>query len=592
MTPYDYAVIAFYFVFMLVMGGLASRFVKNSSDYFRGGGQMLWWLVGAGAFMTQFSAWTFTGAASKAYSEGWPILVIYLGNAVGFFANAAYFAPRARQMRVVTAIQAVRQRFSKANEQMFTWLQIPLGTLYAGIWLNGLCVFLSAAFGFNLEQTIVLTGLVVIVMTLLGGSWAAIAGDFIQMLILMPVTVVAAYLALREVGGVTAFVERMPAGHLDLSAAFDSPLMMLWVIAILLKQFVSTNNLLEGSRYLCVKDGTHARKAASLAGVLFLVGPIVWFIPPMAASILYPDLGAMFPGMKNPSEGAFLAISVKTMPAGMIGLLLCGILAATMSSMDSGLNKNAGFFVKNFYNTVLRPHATERELVLAGKTTTAVLGLLVILAGINFSRMEGLGLFDLMLRFGTLVAVPYSIPLMLCVFVKRTPAWSGWSTVVVGLVVSMLTTQFLDAKWLEQALQLSQPLTKTEANYWTIAIGLFLNLTAGVAWFLGTKAFWNRVPQAEREQIDAFNARMLEPVEFEREEGANSDHAQASLLGNLSLAYGGFISLLALIPNPMSGRIGFFFCGSVVLAVGFALKRAARQSAPASFEVAAVGVGA
>ncbi len=592
MTPYDYAVIAFYFVFMLVMGGLASRFVKNSSDYFRGGGQMLWWLVGAGAFMTQFSAWTFTGAASKAYNDGWPILVIYLGNAVGFFANAAYFAPMARQTRVITAIQAVRQRFSKVNEQMFTWLQIPLGTLYAGIWLNGLCVFLSAAFGFNLEQTIVLTGLVVIVMTLLGGSWAAIAGDFIQMLILMPVTIVAAYLALREVGGVTAFVERMPAGHLDVSAAFDSPLMVLWVIAIIVKQFISTNNLLDASRYLCVKDGVHARRAATLAGVLFLVGPIVWFIPPMAASILYPDLGAMFPGMKNPSEGAFLAISISTMPAGMIGLLLCGILAATMSSMDSGLNKNAGFFVKNFYSTVLRPDATEREQVLAGKATTAVLGLLVILAGVNFSRMEGLGLFDLMLRFGTLVAVPYSIPLMLCMFVKRTPAWSGWSTVIVGLVVSMLTTQFLDAKWLEGALQLTRPLTKDEANYWTIAIGLLLNLTAGAAWFLGTKAFWKQAPQAEREQIDAFNARMREPVEFEREEGANSDHAQASLLGNLSLAYGGFISLLALIPNPLSGRIGFIFCGGLVIAVGFALKRAARRSAPSSAEIAAVGVGA
>lgn len=578
MTPYDYAVITFYFLFMLLMGWLASRFVKDSSDYFRGGGQMMWWLVGAGAFMTQFSAWTFTGAASKAYSEGWPILVIFFANAIGFFANAAYFAPRARQMRVVTAIQAVRQRFSKANEQVFTWLQIPLGTLYAGIWLNGLCVFLSAALGFNLEQTILLTGLVVVAMTLLGGSWAAIAGDFIQMLILMPVTVVAAYLALREVGGVSAFIERLPAGHLNIGAALDSPLMMFWVIAIMVKQYISTNNMLDASRYLCVKDGIHARRAALLAGILFLIGPIVWFIPPMAASILHPDLSAVFPGLKNPSEGAFLAISMDTMPAGMIGLLLCGILAATMSSMDSGLNKNAGFFVKNFYHTVLRPEASERELLLAGKLTTAVLGMLVILAGINFSRLEGVGLFDLMLGFGTLVAIPYTIPLVLCVFVKRTPAWSGWSTVIVCLIVSSLTTYFLDAKWLEGALQLAQPLTKNEANYWTIAIGLFLNVIAGTVWFLGTTAFWKRAPAAEREQIDAFNIRMLTPVDFEREEGPNSDHAQAKLLGNLSLAYGGFINLLALIPNPVSGRLGFVFCGCVVMAVGLALRRSAKKS--------------
>ena len=84
LTVYDYGVIAFYFVFMLAMGWLASRFIRNSGDYFRGGGQMLWWLVGSSAFMTQFSAWTFTGAASKAYSEGWPILVIFFANALGF----------------------------------------------------------------------------------------------------------------------------------------------------------------------------------------------------------------------------------------------------------------------------------------------------------------------------------------------------------------------------------------------------------------------------------------------------------------------------------------------------------------------------
>jgi solute:Na+ symporter, SSS family len=177
MTFYDHAVIAFYFAFMLGLGWLVARFVRNTSDYFRGGGQMMWWLVGSSAFMTQFSAWTFTGAASMAYTEGWPILLLYVANAVGFFFNWLYFGARSRQMRVITVIEAVRIRFSAANEQIFTWLQVPLGTLYAGIWLNGLCVFVSAAFGFDLETSILVIGLVVVAMTILAGSWAAVAGD-------------------------------------------------------------------------------------------------------------------------------------------------------------------------------------------------------------------------------------------------------------------------------------------------------------------------------------------------------------------------------------------------------------------------------
>jgi len=578
-TSYDYAVIVFYFLFMLGMGWLAARFIKNTSDYFRGGGQMLWWLVGSSAFMTQFSAWTFTGAASKAYTEGWPILVIFFSNALGFFFNYLYFAARSRQMRVITAIEAVRIRFGPANEQIFTWLQIPLGTLYAGIWLNGLCVFLAAAFGFNLETTILVTGLVVVVMTIVGGSWAAVAGDFIQVLILMPVTVVAAFLALREVGGVGAFIDRLPAGHLDVSAAFDSKIMLLWIVAIVIKQFISTNNVLDSSRYLCVKDSRHARRAGMLGCVLFVIGPIVWFIPPMAARIVHPDLGAIFPGLKNPSEGAFLAMCVTTMPAGMLGLLLSGIFAATMSSMDSGLNRNAGIFVKSFYHPVLRKGASDRELVIAGRAATAIMGVLVILAGLNFSRLEQLGLFDLMLQFSTLVVVPYSLPLVLCILVKRTPPWAGWSTVFLCFAVSLLTTRYLDAAWVQRTFALAAPLTPSERSYWTVIAGLLMNVGIGSLWFFATRVFWNSASPDYRLRVENFFTQLRTPIDFKREIGEESDNAQATVLGMLCLYYGGFITLLALIPNPPVGRAAFVFCGSVVFLIGLALRRAARRHA-------------
>jgi SSS family solute:Na+ symporter len=579
MTFYDHAVIVFYFAFMLGMGWLAARFIKNTSDYFRGGGQMMWWLVGSSAFMTQFSAWTFTGAASKAYTEGWPILVIFIGNAVGFFFNYVYFAARSRQMRVITAIEGVRLRFGPGNEQVFTWIQIPLQILYAGIWLNGLCVFLAAAFGFDLTTTILVTGAVVVIVTIAGGSWAAVAGDFIQVLILMPVTIFAAFLALREVGGVGAFVEKLPAGHLDVSAAFDSPIMLLWIVAILIKQFISTNNLLDSSRYLCVKDSSHARRAALLGCALFLIGPIVWFIPPMVARIVHPDIAAIFPALKNPSEGAFLAICVTTMPAGMIGLLLSGIFAATMSSMDSGLNRNAGIFVKSFYQAVIRPHATDRELVLTGKVTTTLMGAMVILAGLYFSQLQHLGLFDLMLQFGTLVAVPYTLPLVLCLFIKRTPPWAGWSTVFLCFLVSLLTTRHLDAAWVQRTFALAQPLSRSDASNWTVVAGLVMNVGVGTLWFLSTRWFWNASSSEYRARVEQFFVQMRTPIDFEREIGASSDRQQGSVLGLLCLCYGGFISLLALIPNPLLGRLGFLFCGGVVVIIGLALRRAGKDSA-------------
>ena len=60
LTIYDYISIAFFFLFMLALGPIFKAFSEDDSDFFRGGGQMLWWMVGGSAFMCQFSAWTFT----------------------------------------------------------------------------------------------------------------------------------------------------------------------------------------------------------------------------------------------------------------------------------------------------------------------------------------------------------------------------------------------------------------------------------------------------------------------------------------------------------------------------------------------------
>ena len=85
MSNYDYAVVAIYLCFICSLGLVFRKFSKDSSDYFVGGGNVLWWLVGATAFMSQFSAWTFTGAASKAYTDGLMVAVLFLGNALGYF---------------------------------------------------------------------------------------------------------------------------------------------------------------------------------------------------------------------------------------------------------------------------------------------------------------------------------------------------------------------------------------------------------------------------------------------------------------------------------------------------------------------------
>jgi SSS family transporter len=579
MTPYDYGVLGVYFVFMLAISWAFRRFVKNVSDYFRSGGQIVWWMVGGSAFMVSFSAWTFTGAASKAYSDGWPIVVIYIANAIGFIFNAVHFAPRFRQLRVITAIQAVRERFGRGNEQIFTWLQLPTGIIYAGIWLNSLGVFFSAAFGIDLTLTIFGTGIVVLLMSLVGGSWAVVASDFIQVLILMPVCLVVAVLAVLKVGGLGAFFERVPAHHFDFSQVFSKEFLMFWCVAILIKQFTSTNNLMDASRYLCVKDSRHARWAGYLGAGLFFIGIFIWFVPPMAAAALFPDLRAVFPNLRNPDEAAFMAISQAVLPVGMLGLLVSGIFAATMSSMDSGLNKNAGIFIKNFYQPILRPHATDKQLLYAGKITTVVLGLLVVLVAWQLSRLRGMSLFDMMVRFGSLVSVPITVPLVWGLIVKRTPPWAAWSTVAVGFASSLICENVLTSRWAaETFFGAGAVLDRSSTEYWGQAIAVAMNITVGSLWFLGCTRFWHHASPEYRATVEEFFRKLNTPVDFHAEGGEDNSARQESLIGRLCLVYGGFVVLLALIPNPLHGRLAFVACGGIVLAIGYALVRRARRA--------------
>jgi Na+/proline symporter len=460
-------------------------------------------------------------------------------------------------------------------------------------------------------------------MSLLGGSWTSTASDFVQMLLLMPVTVVAAVLALMKIGGFEPFFAQTPNHFWHWGEVANSKLIVFWVIAMLCQKWVSLNNMTDASRYLSVKDTGHARKAALLATILFAIGPVIWFIPPMVARIVHPDLRAIFPDqthLKNVQDAAYFAIALDTMPAGMLGLLISGIFASTMGQMDSGLNRNAGYFIKNFYQVKVRPDAGEKELLFASRLVTVIFGVLIILATLWFASLEDMPIFKLMVNFGGWVALPIAIPLIWGMFVRSAPSWAGWTTVVIGLATSWFVQQFMTSQWAGDVF--GWAFNKREASDWAQAAGIMMNIVVASGWFLLTAliaplrkdaprgevivpvapttngdapsdsdvldyATPRKVPapanQSEYERVEHFFEEMRTPVDFAREEGGpGSDNIQAQTMGLLCLIYGGFITLLAAIPNNLVGRLSFAFCGLVMFCVGAALYRAGTRGSRAA----------
>ena len=261
-----------------------------------------------------------------------------------------------------------------------------------------------------------------------GGRWAVMATDFLQGLILVPLTLIIAWLCISQLGGLGGMFEQIEAQGLserfkmvNSTELFAGAYTWGWASAMVTKGFLVFNSMYAGPRYFSVKDGQEARKAAILASVLFLVGGLVWFLPPITAKLLYADQ-VMALGISKPAEAAYAIASINVLPVGLIGLIVVAILTATMSSMDTGLNTNVAIMIKDIYPKLARrfnwTEKPEKVLLGYGRLLTWIMGVLVILLALHLASQKGKGIFEIMLDIGALLMSPIQIPLMWGLFVK------------------------------------------------------------------------------------------------------------------------------------------------------------------------------
>jgi Na+/proline symporter len=575
---YDYAVIAAYFCLIVGIGFTFKNMAKKStSDYFRGGGRMLWWMVGSTAFMSQFSAWTFTGAAGKAYTDGFAVSLVFFANTFSYFCGWAYFSHRFRQMRVDTPTEGIRRRFGSQNELFFSCALIIFSFINAGIWLNALGVFSSAVFEADINVTIILTGLAVLFVSVLSGAWGVVASDFVQTLVVAVVSLACAIVALVMVGGPVELVNNFPSDFI-MGPDMNYGLLLVGTFVFFLgKQLITIMNLNDSFRFLNAKDSDNARKAALLAMVLMGIGSIVWFIPPWASAILYPGAALAYPELGNKaSDAVYLVFARNAMPVGTVGLLLAGLFAASMSSMDSALNKNAGIFVRSIYQPYLAKRnriVDDTHLLKMSKLLSFISGILVIVMALFFKSLKELSLFDLMMSVSAMIQVPILIPLIFVLFIKKTPQWAPWVTVIIGLLVSWFVMNILTPDLIAYWIGIEQ-FTQREATDMNLilTIGAHLVITAG--FFCSTTFFYKEQNDEHKVETEHFFKDIVTPViaDFEQDE---YDMQQRHKLGSMVIYMGTGVVFMALIPNPLWGRLMFVTCAIIILAIGLLLKRSA-----------------
>ena len=577
-TIYDYIIIGFYLVFMLAIGLVFRRMSKDTSDYFRAGGAMPWWLTGASAWIFSFSAWTFTGAAGKVYESGLLVLCVFYATILALIFAITFTCLRFRRMRVISWMEAVRLRYGAFNEQFYTWIKLPLQLLFAGVGLNAIGVFMSAVFKIEMNSMLVILGVVVTLVAFAGGSWAVLASDFVQAFLIITITICTAIMTLArpEIGGVRGLLDKVPPAHLHWGELARPEIIFIWILGTLWLKFSDENNMERSGMYLMTRSDKDARRMVLIPLIGTLIGPLVWFIPSMAATIMHPNLAAEFPALKQPHEAAFLAVAMDVMPQGLLGLLLSAMLGATVTSMDSGLNKNVGIAIRSFYKPMLRPDASEKHLLVAGKICTLIFGVVIIALALTVNKFRETNLFDFVNQLAANLLIPLALPLIYGLFYKRTPGWSAWSTGLVAGAASWLLEKYVSPETFQQWIGWTTPLNGDEKTYLKLAITtLGGTVIVGSAWYFFTSLFYRAAPVAEQERIEKFFTDLNTPVDEHGAAGVQTSIYK--LLGALCLVYGAFILLLMAIPNKATGRLAFLFCGGIIFAVGWLLRRASKR---------------
>lgn len=440
---YDYVVVAAYFLFMLGIGLYFMRINKGGKEYFAGGSMIPWWVSGMTLYMANFSAWTFTGAAGFAYATGW-FAILYFGTwSISYFVGSQLTAAKWRRTRSISPVEYTYTRFNVTTQQFLSWVIAINFTLSAGVQLAATCKLLAPVMGLDIIMVTLVTGIVILLYTFMGGLWAVSITDVVQGVILLSITFVVMPLALGLVGGPANLIDALPALTLD-HTYNGVHYTEHWLISIFIIMCLGTAAG-GAQRFFSVKDERDAKRVGKLAGGLFLTVPFVFGVPPLVAKIIWPDLSQIdffkpYVG-KNPQDLVFIALCLKLLPNGLIGVFLAAMLAATMSTLSSVYNMVSSIMSRDVYQGLIKPDITDEGLLKVGRMFSIGIGVLVTILAVFFVTSE-FGIFNLMQAFFTLLNIPVVVPTAFGLIFRRVPKWGAVGSIAWGLIVGV-TTRYL-----------------------------------------------------------------------------------------------------------------------------------------------------
>lgn len=465
LSTLDIVIVLLFFVVFLCVGiYFSKKSLTDSNSFFLSGRNMPWWLLGFSMVATTFSADTPNLVTQIVREKGvwgnWEWWIFLLTGMLTVFVYAKLW----RRSGVTTDLEFYKLRYSGVASQ---WLRV-FRAIYLGVFFN---VFIMASvclagikiggvlFGLDPVYCVLITGIVTVVYSSLGGIKGVIVTDFIQFIIAMIGSIWAMFyiLDLPQINGLNQLLSHPNVTpKIDFFPSFEATDMWyaIFLVPLLIQWWSAWYPGAEpggggyiAQRMLSAKDENHATAATLLFNVAhYALRPWPWILIALASLVVYPDLSSIataFPQIPSNQLGNDLAYPamLTTLPHGLLGIIVTSLAAALMSTLSTHLNWGASYLVLDVYKYKIDPYASEREQITVGFFSTVILMLLAGIIALSLSdAMQG---FQILLQIGAGTGG---------IFILR---WFWWRinayTEITGMLVSFLVAIFFEKIYPEYA---------------------------------------------------------------------------------------------------------------------------------------------
>ena len=471
--PYDYLAFVAYFVILSLIGYFAGRRKKSKSDdYFLAGRSLPWYVVGSSFIASNISSEHFIGMVGAAYALGICAAMFEWGNLLTFTFLIWVFIPFLLASKVFTAPEFMERRFNPMLRYVFAIITVVTNVLafLAGV-LYGGGVAIQKLFGWDLWLAVLVLALAAGVWAIYGGLSSAAWADVFSVIVMVAGGLTVTILGLRSlspehsiIDGFQVMIERnravdgtwsevvhqhvqdivpgqvsynrlsviQPATHVLIpwsSLVFVTFTVSIWYNVI--NQFMI-------QRVLGAKNMYHARMGIVFAGYMKILLPIIVVLPGLILFAKNPEILRLpWREVSSEADKGYVHMLQELVPMGVRGLFLAALFGAIQSTVQAVLNSTATIFTLDIYQPLVRPKASEKDLVWVGRIAAAAFLTLAILLALLIAQL-GAGLFNYVQTLYAFFAPPFGAIFLLGILFRRINGNGATAGVLLGFLVAVV----------------------------------------------------------------------------------------------------------------------------------------------------------